>query len=296
MKNIIKYGIFALMSIFIMVSCDPQDSDKYKLGSEPKPEELAFSVTPSAETPNILILKNTSPRAGVATWDMGNFNKSKGEEAEAVYPFKGDYTITMTLYTTGGSVSISKTITIVDNDFNLLDTKMYRDLTGGFDNPDGKVWIFDSENDGHFGVGPATDSKPSWWSCPAEGKAQCSLYKQEFTFSMSKTTGLKLIWKNEGKIYTNEVGKLDLAKKGYTNATVPLAGDWDVEYTPADSYTFTMNEAAKSLILGDGAFFGHYIGSSSYTIVNLGENVLYVKGQSVVEPASVWWYRFVPKQ
>ncbi|MBK5719671.1 PKD domain-containing protein [Dysgonomonas sp. Marseille-P4677] len=296
MKNIIKYGIFALMSFYILTSCNPQESDDYKLGSDPTPGELAFSVTPSAETPNVLIIKNTSPRAGIPVWDLGNYSKGKGAEVEGQYPFKGEYTITMTLYTSGGSTSISKTITIADDDFALLDTQIYRDLTGGFDDTDGKTWIYDSEKDGHFGVGPAADSKPSWWSCPAGGKAESSLYKQEFTFSMSKTTGLKLVWKNEGKIYTNGAGKDDLAKKGYTNATQPPAGDWDVEYTPAASYTFTMNEAAKSLVLGDGAFFGHYTGSHSYDILDLNENVLYLKVVSTVESGNGWWYRLVPKK
>lgn len=295
MKNIIKYGIFALMSVFIFASCNPQDNTDYELGSEPTTDELNFTVTPSAETPNVLILNNTSSRAGVAVWDLGNFSKDKGPEVKGLYPFKGEYTISMTLYTTGGSTKISKTITIADDDFDLLDTKMYRDLTGGFDDADGKTWVFDSTVDGHFGVGPASDTKPSWWSCPAGGKAGCSLYKQEFTFSMSKTTGLKLVWKNEGKIYTNGVGKDDLAKKGYPNASEPPAGDWDVEYTPAPSYTFTMNEAAMSLILGDGAFFGHYTGNPSYTILDLNEEVLYLKVVSGVEPGNGWWYRFVPK-
>lgn len=296
MKNIIKYGIFALMSIFIMASCDPQDSSDYKLGAAPTTDELSFTVTPSAEAPNILILNNTSSRAGVAVWDLGNFSKDKGQEVKGEYPFKGEYTISMTLYGTGGSTTISKTITIGDDDFDLLDTEMYRALTGGFDDADGKTWVFDSGNDGHFGVGPASDTKPSWWSCSARGKAECSLYKQEFTFSMSKTTGLKLIWKNEGKIYTNEPGKVDLAKKGHMNATVPPAGDWDVEYTPAASYTFTMNEAAMSLILAEGAFFGHYTGNSSYSILDLDEDVLYLKVVSEVESGSGWWYRFIPKE
>ena len=63
-----------------------------------------------------------------------------------------------------------------------------------------------------FGVGPAKgggdyDGTPKWWSCPANGKLESSLYTQEFTFVQ---VGVKMIWKNNGKIYTNEAGKNDL--------------------------------------------------------------------------------------
>ena len=44
-----------------------------------------------------------------------------------------------------------------------------------------------------------------------------------------------MIWKNNGKIYTNEAGKNDLGGA----APVPGAGDFDVEYTPKESYTYT---------------------------------------------------------
>ncbi|MFV0535811.1 MAG: hypothetical protein ACK5M3_00385 [Dysgonomonas sp.] len=73
---------------------------------------------------------------------------------------------------------------------------------------------------------------------------------------MSKETGLKLVWANKGKIYTNAAGKDDLAKKGYPNASEPPAGDWDVEYTPLASYGYLMNEAAMSLEILDGGFMG----------------------------------------
>lgn len=296
MKNIIKYGIFALMSVFVMASCDPQDNDDHKLGAEPTAGELEFTITPSAETPNILILKNTSPRAGISTWDMGNYSKDKGDEVKAQYPFKGEYTITMTLYTTGGSTSISKKVTIADDDFDLLDTPMYNALTGGFDNAEGKTWVFDNEKAGHFGVGPAGDSKPSWWSCPANGKAGRSLYEQEFTFSMSKTTGLKLVWKNKGAVFTNENGRKALAALGFTESSGSVADDFDVKYTLKPSYGYTMNEAAMSLNILDDGFMGHYTGNSSYTIQDLTKDVLYLKNVSEVEPGNAWWYRFIPKK
>jgi len=305
MKNIIKYGIFTLMSLFILASCDPQDGDDHKLGAEPRVEDLNFTITPSSATPNVLTLQNTSTRTGVVVWDLGNFSKGKGESIEGEYPFKGEYTITMTLYTTGGSVSTSKNITIADNDFDLLDRPIYNALTGGFNNPEGRTWVFDHNEDGHFGVYPNDNS---WsWNAGANDKANSSLYTQEFTFSMSKVTGLKLVWKNNGKVYTNDAGRKKLAEMGYTKADHPEGdGDYDVEYTPKESYSFIINGTAKTITLTDDAFFGHFAGTSTYNIASwdnltdkdntVADYVFEINCASTVEEGNNWKYRFIPKE
>jgi hypothetical protein len=295
MKNIIKYTAFVLMAVITMAACSPQDGDDHKLGSEPTSNELDFTITPSAATPNVLEIKNTSSRSGVAVWDLGNFSTGKGNTIDGTYPFKGEYTITMTLYTTGGSTSISKNITITNDDFNLLDTPMYNALTGGFENTEGKTWVFDQNEDGHFGVYPDNNS---WsWNAAANEKATSSLYKQEFTFSMSRETGLKLVWKNNGKVYTNDAGRKALAELGYSNATHPEGdGDYDVEFTPKASYSFVINEVSETLTLTEGAFLGHYTGATAYNIAELTDDKLEVNCKSAVESGNNWKYRFIPKK
>ena len=194
----------------------------------------------------------------------------------------------MTLYTTGGSVSITKSISIANDDMSLLDTPMYNALTGGAANIEGKTWVFDQYVAGHFGVGPIDESSPSWWSCPANGKLLSSMYTQEFTFIQ---VGVKMIWKNNGYVYSNAVGKDALGG----NAIVPGAGDYDVEYTPKSSYTYTLDENNMTLTISDGGFLGHYAGTSKYEIIKLTEDVMYLKARSTVETGNGWWYRFVPK-
>ena len=132
-----------LMGVFVMTSCDPQDNDDNALGQLPLASQLDFTFTPSAEKPNVVALKNESSLNGVATWDFGNGGKGKGDNVTASFPFKGDYTISMTLYTTGGSTTITKVISITNDDMSLLDTPMYNALTGGAANLNGKTWVFD---------------------------------------------------------------------------------------------------------------------------------------------------------
>lgn len=293
MKNIFKTGALAVLSLLMITACDPQQSTDYALGAMPTADQLDFTATPTASKANIIDFANTSSVKGIATWDLGNGTKAKGETTQATFPFKGEYTITMSLYTSGGSATITKKVVIANDDMSLLNTPMYNSLTGGAANLAGKTWVFDQYHDGHFGVGPFDATSPSWWSCPAEGKSKCSLYTQEFTFTQ---VGVKFGWKNNGSVYTNGAGKTALAALGYSTSVAPPDGDFDVAYVPKTNYTFALNEAAKTITLNGGAFLGHYTGSSTYQILSISDDVMYLKCVSTVEPGNGWWYRFVPKE
>jgi hypothetical protein len=293
MKKFKSIGSLVLSLALIISACEPQDKSDYSLGAQPTAEDLDFTITPQGNV-NIVDFQNTSDMPGVAVWQFGDGSAEvKGDLVTAEYPIHGDYTVVMTLYTEGGSTSISKVVTISNDDMSLLNTPMYNALTGGADDADGKTWVFDQYHAGHFGVGPRAQTWPEWWQAGAEEKTQSSMYTQEFTFTQ---IGLKLNWVNNGSVYTNEPGRAALANLGFTNSVVPGAGDFDVQYPLAASYTFSLNEAEKTLTLSDGAFFGHYTGSSTYEIVTLTADELYVKVVSTVEPGNGWWYRFIPKE
>ena len=289
MKTNNLYIFSLLISLGALGACDPMEDNDHSLGNAPQESQLAFSVTPQSGQPNIVVLKNESSVAGVAVWNLGNGATGKGSTVTAQYPFAGTYEITMTLSTQGGSVSVSHQLVIADDDMALLNTPMYNALTGGADNLAGKTWVFDQYHEGHFGVGPADAATPEWWSCPPEGKEGCSLYSQQFTFTQ---VGVKLEWKNNGYVYTNAAG---LAALGGEYVEDPGgAGDYDVAFTPAATYTFSLDEASKTLTLKNGAFFGHYAGTGVYEIISLTDDELYVKCRSGVESGNGWWYRFIP--
>jgi hypothetical protein len=289
MKNLFKILSFVAIIYFSFYSC----TEEYELGVLPQSSQLDFSVTPDVDKPNIISYKNTSAIPGVAVWDLGNSATGKGETVSGSYALAGDYTVTLTLYTTGGSTSVSKVISIANNDPTLLNTPFYNALTGGSSNPNGKTWVFDQYVTGHFGIGPSTDAGPSWWSCPVDGKIESCLYDNEFTF---KLEGFTLIWTNKGKIYTNEAGRVALAGLGYPDSSVPGAGDFDVVYAPKASYIYTLDEASNTMTLSNDAFWGHYAGVSTYKIVTLTDDELYLYCDSKTEDGNRWWYRFIPKE
>ena len=294
MKNIFKTGALAVLSLLMITACDPQQSTDYALGAMPTADQLSFTAKPTASKANIIDFANTSSVKGIATWDLSG-SKAKGETTQATFPFKGEYTITMTLYTSGGSASITQKVIIANDDMSLLNTPMYTSLTGGAANTNGKTWVFDQYHDGHFGIGEAAASTANWWNAKAEEKTDCSLYTQEFTFTQ---VGVKFGWKNNGYVYTNATGKTALAAKGYTGFIdrSATAGDFDIAYVPKTNYTFALNETTKTITLSDGAFLGHYAGSSTYQIYSISDDVMYLKCVSTIEPGNGWWYRLIPKE
>lgn len=284
-----QLGISFIFLLFL-IACSPTESDEYTLGSLPQESDLSFSVTPISEKPNRVTFKNTSSTPGIAIWEFGNGSTAKGNAVSSDYPFHGDYTVKMTLYTSGGYTVTTQTISIANDDMSMLDTPMYRALTGGPENLQGKTWVFDQYHTGHFGVGPVDSATPSWWECPPDGKLDSSLYTQEFTFIQ---VGVQMIWKNNGYVYTNGAGKDAL---GGTAIVPPESGDFDVEYTVNAAYNFTLDETNKTLALSDNAFFGHYSGASTFEILSLTETEMYIKARSVLEPGNGWWYRLIPKE
>jgi len=291
MKKIINPILLFAAAGALLFSCSPMDRDNHKLGTAPTEDQLAFTFTPNAATPNIIEFVNDSKLPGVALWDLGNGTTAKGDKVSATYPLKGDYTVTMSLFTTGGSSTISKVVSISADDYGLLDTPGFNALTGGAAASEGKTWVFAKYTPGHFGVddvNAAPHADGWWWACPPMGKDGASLYTNEFTFIQK---GTKFIWKNNGNIYTNGNGMNHLGIPG----TATPVDDFDVPYTPADNLTFTLDEESGTLTLSGGAFLGHYAGTSEYHILSLTEHELKLWCRSAVEPGNAWYYIFVPK-
>ena len=282
MKNIVKISMVLAAAVALLFSCAPLDRDDYQLGAPVSESQLSFTSSPSSSSPNIIVLKNTSSTAGVALWDLGNGSNAKGDEVTVAYPFKGQYTVSMSLYTQGGSATISQVVTIADDDYGLLDTPGFNALTGGANAAEGKTWVFARYTKGHFGVDDVNNAPNGniggwWWACDPNGKEGCSLYENEYTFIQR---GTKLIWKNQGNIYSNENGMNHLGIAG----TPSPVGDFDIPYTPADNLTFSLDEDNGKLTLSGNAFLGFYTGESEYNIISLTEHELFVWCRSAAEP------------
>lgn len=287
MKKII-YNIFLILSIQLMVSgCE----DDFKLGEAPAQGAAVFTYTASEENDNIILFSNTS-EGFIKNWDFGNGSKAKGDNVRAIYPAQGTYEVTLTVYGAGGSVSSSQEIVIAETDPSLLDLPVYNFLTGGADALEGKTWVMDKDRDGHFGIGPALGDWPEWYSAKANEKADRGLYNDEITF---KLDGFALSIETQGDVYVNGAFATDLPGA----VPEPEGDDFIAPYTAPTNMTWSLVEVAEDkwqLNIAGGGFIGYYSGgATSYEVISLTENELYIRSFQRDAPDNAWYQRFIPK-
>lgn len=295
MKKTYTYRFFTLLAICAVAACSPQEFDDYSMGTPDSitPSQISFSVTPSATSPNIVVFTNTSglKHSHAVHWDLGNGAIAKGETATGMYPMKGTYVITMSVYAPDGSMAIKLHNLVIENDdFSLVDSPVYNKLTGGIDNVDGKTWVFDQYNNftrevadalgkdirGHMGLGPANNYDQSWWGAGANEKQATELYKFKFTF---KQSGTQLIIQNNGKGY----GRWACAN-GQPGAVQD--GDDSVFDYAGGTYSFTVTEPAGGypvLTIPPASILGYYACNNDYEIIYQTEGAMALRVLNTTE-------------
>jgi len=298
MKNMIKQLSWMMLLLFTMAACSPQEMDNYSLDgmTTVTSDQISFTQTPSAESDNVITFTNTTPVSGVYTlvWDLGNGSSGKNNAITGSYPFAGEYTVVLTIYTPdGSSASKSVVVNIAEDDYALVDTPVYRNLTGGADDADGKTWVFDQYNNfaaevkaatgfninGHMGLGPQGSRGQDWWGAAANDKQSWEMYSSKFTFIQN---GVQLLIEKQGdegygrKASAESVG-------GYT--VHALSGD-DAFFTySGGNYNFSIDEAGEypTITLSGNAFMGYYCGSQVYEVLYLTEEVMALRVNNTVE-------------
>lgn len=277
-------------TLIALPACQPEEDVKPSLGDRPTPEDVTFIFQPDSQNDNIIKFTSTSP-GFIFKWDLGNGSEAEGAEATGVYPLKGDYTVSLTIYTKGGSATNTQTVTIARTDPTLLDIPAYNLLTGGVDQLEGKTWVIDANTIGHMGVGPAAGPPaeslfPIWWQAPAQDKAGQGIYDDEMTF---KLLDFVYEFNNNGDVFANGASAGDLGGTG--------TGDQKVSYTPPQGMTWSISEEGDRMFLNisKGGFFGFYTGVSKYEILKLEENELFVRFLDSKNPDLAWYHRLIPK-
>ena len=313
MNKIEKYICWVLMLI-VIISCQPQEFDDYSLSGLNvfTAQQLSFSQSVSPNSDNVITFVNMSDlpeNEYVITWDLGNGTRKTGKSRSIVgiYPYAGEYTVTMTISNNNSSASKSVVINMSEDDFSLLDIPVYNMLTGGNSNPDGKTWVFDQYNNfaaevaaalaplkaeypaleqgdayaitGHMGLGPQGSRGQSWWGAAANDKQAWELYSTKFTFIQN---GVQLKIVKEGN-------------EGYgRRASAASVGGFDVHDIVVDDafftysggdYTFSIDESGKFpvMTLSDNAYMGYYCGNQEYEIIYQTEEVMALKVDNYTE-------------
>ncbi|NEW81473.1 MAG: hypothetical protein GZ094_03800 [Mariniphaga sp.] len=282
-------GLIALMAV--MLGCSPQMDTKPDIGLAPTEDQLDFSITPGTNDFKFVI-KNTSSVVGIPSWDLGNGSKSSDAQAVGTYSLPGEYTVTLTLVTRGGTAVKTKKITQTKTDYSIFTDAKFVFLSGGINAVNGKTWVLDSLAQGHIGVGPAGTAGLEWWSAaPLAKKAVKVLYDDKINF---KVNGFVATLTNHGVSYVKDFQKADPA---YTNAIINDA-DYMVNFTPVPGKWFIEDKNGKSYLTMSAAkplfpIFDTGAKDGAYQILKLEENLLELVATG--SDGLAWHYQLIPE-
>lgn len=300
-KNKYKFRIAGLLAIIlVMIACEPQLKDKPEIGPAPTEDQLDFTLTPVTDDFHVAF-SNTSDVTGIAYWDFGNGTKGSGENDTTKFALEGDYTVKLTLVTSGGVASITKTYTQTKTDFSIFTDPVYVNLTGGIDETEGKTWVLDVSTRGHIGVGPTDDpTGQAWWACDPNGKSGTGLMDDEITFTLD---GFVVSYNNgpDGKSYVKGYRKDDAALSATYLNPVQNKDDWDVEFaTPSNGNFVILQSGSTYSVILNGAkpifpCFDMGAKDNTYKIVKVEENLLELTALCSYESWTNWHYYLIPK-
>ena len=296
MKRIALLGTLLLL---IVASCQEDD---FEFGSVEAPQNLALNiqiatdntgdvtVTPSAEnaiTYHVLFQEGREPVV-----------ISQGETAAFRYPAgQYDQIITVIAFGRGGSSSsISETISL-DVDVQ-IDPVVLQNIAGNANQ--GKRWVWDSDNAGHFGVGDPAENFPNFFSAAPNQLNPC-LYDDVLTFSHDGEGNFQFVLDTQDATFINwaEVKRFfpDAAPNQFEDECRLI----DDQIETDTNFVISEDPATgNSNLIVVGSTLSYWSGATEYQIVELTEEKLVVRGiQEPFDPPGAplaWYHTFVPEQ
>jgi hypothetical protein len=142
MKNKFKilYIFFGIALLF--TACTPKE---YDLGPLMDKSALKFTITPSSENPNNIILVSLTPNL-TPMW-VTPFGQSIRVKDTINVPFPGTYKFVFGVESDGGFVQADTTVVIINTlDQHAVSDPMWVNLTGGYGKS--KTWVMDLDANG----------------------------------------------------------------------------------------------------------------------------------------------------
>lgn len=127
---------------------------------------------------------------------------------------------------------------------------------------EGKVWVMDSEAQGHLGCGESAENSAGWWAAPANDKAESGMYDDEITFYpdgkyvynpgpdglLYVNWGVTAIGPNTGAEPDNSVAwETVTSSYKFDGETITLAENTPMIYVPSDAMYKTPTLKVKEL-------------------------------------------------
>jgi PKD repeat protein len=282
----IKMFFFSVMTAFALSGCEDEPS----LGDAPTAADAEFTYAPTASNPNVIEF-NAKNKNLIAKWDFGNGTKDEGPTVLGTFPLKGSYTVTLTVFNSGGSASSTQTITIAQDDATLLNNALYTMMTGGSAGKGYKTWVIDSTREAHFGVGPnpigAAGNYPEYWAAKKNDKSNTGLYNDAFVFHLK---GFAFDQMTKGDVYINSAQAAN-----FPGATLSPKTDYTAPFADQMNQNWTLTMGADTTLTVSGkSFIGYYTGVNTYKVIRMTENEIFLRYIDAANPALAWYVRLVP--
>ena len=281
----------------LVVSCDDKEVDPPTLVA---PSNLNVSVQNDGD--GVVNFTATADNASSYHFDFGDGTTGLSSTGviSKTYDMIGDNTYSVIVTAGNGSAGTIAETVQVSVSLGFSDPETVALLTGGTS----KTWFVATSQPGHLGVGPAREGIdgewwfPKWYSAQAFEKCSDEISDcfcdDELTFSTDGSGAISYVLNNNGSTFFN-ASHLDAAGgTGDEDACYEFdaSGSKAVVLSPVSGNVPDGETTGVQMDIADEGFMTYYVGSSTYEILSLSENLLYVRTYDSKNPDLAWYLRF----
>ncbi len=251
-----KYSHLLLIPVLLLAACQPWVEPDVELGAAPV-AKFSFQELPG--DPNRIIFTDETEGAFTRNWSFGSGRFSNQQKDTVYFGNAGDYLVTLTVASRGGSAFAENTVTIAQADPNACSDSTLIFLAGGCTPGDSVAWIF-SQVSGAISVGPV-QLATEWYTSPLSGLV-VDQYDDSWVFYAEE---------NRFQYYNN----------GLT--VDPNQGFTPVPYDPPANQTWSLSlgtgfNGADQIILPAGSFIGTLDSGPVYDIISITKDEMVIIG------------------
>jgi hypothetical protein len=191
--------------LFTLSSCQKEE---FTFGEIKTPSSLTLTTAiagvdlanPNGNGTGTVLITSTSSNAITYNIDFGDGKVQVVPTGTISYkystPGTNEFTVTVNAVGTGGAVStISKKIKV------FVAFEIPANIIAALTNGSSRTWVTDKDAPGHFGVGPATDFSPIWYSADPNSRDAC-VYDDEITFTKDANNNISMTIANKGQSFS----------------------------------------------------------------------------------------------
>ncbi|WP_229731884.1 glycoside hydrolase family 16 protein [Psychroflexus planctonicus] len=290
----IKKIFFSTLMLVFLTSCVDDD---YNFGEIQAPTNLQISAEvvgateeePFGDGSGRVNFVATADNAINFIYDFGDNRQVNQSGGELTHDYNvvgvNEYIVTVTATGTGGAKTTATTRVEVLSNFDDPVTKSL--LTGD----DTKTWFVASGEPGHLGVGPLDSFSPDFFAASPNQLASC-LYDDSITIALDENNNITFNHDNADVSFVNAEFVSQLGGGGPDDQCLPVdtSGEKFVNLSAASSNVPSDLSTGTQMNISDGGFLSYYINTSSYEVLEITEDYLYVRGISGSSGGPLAWY------